>query len=128
MKVSFNACVLRHVRRKDNTFPVYIRIGFQSKYDFLLTNFVAGKSDLTKELKIKSNLILGKCAQIISEYESRLEKLKHEPRDVKEIAEWVQRTDIDGELDFLAFFKNRLKTWKKGNIPVPGYIKPPITI
>jgi hypothetical protein len=54
MRVTFKAIVLRHRRRKDNTFPVNIRIGSKSKYSFLQINLFVSKNDLSKSLEIKN--------------------------------------------------------------------------
>jgi hypothetical protein len=45
MKVSFKTGVLRHRQRKDKTFPLNIRIEWQSKYSFLQTNLSVSPED-----------------------------------------------------------------------------------
>lgn len=66
----------------------------------------AGKTELTKYLKIKSKSLLGKCFQIIEDYEEKVSKSKMEFNTVNEVSEYLQRTDLSADLCFTDFYIN----------------------
>ena len=78
MRVTFKSCVRLHRQRKDKTFCVFIRIGYNSKYNYLETEYSASKSDL-KGSAIKTGMLNDKCNVIISEYREMDIPIKQTP-------------------------------------------------
>ena len=106
MRVTFKPIVLRHQRRKDNTFPVIIRIGFASKYSRLQTKFLASRNDLSRTLEIKNATILDKCNVLIKEYREIIDNSPVEFSDIKEVVGYIERKlKQEDDIDYLLFFK-----------------------
>lgn len=105
MNVSFKA--VAPYRKKDGTYPVYIRVTFRGKYRRISTTLAARPSDLTRGGKIKSADILGKAGELIARMRDALADVSffdYEDKDVDWIVGRI-RTGMAGELFRLDFFR-----------------------
>lgn len=107
MLVTFAPIVLDHKRKKDNTYPVKIRVTFKGKQRKLPTSLVCKPTDLTRgSNKIKSNTILAKAEQIISQMRTAIKDLSPfdlETHDVDWIVGKIKET-LQGDHFSLDFF------------------------
>ena len=119
MTVSFKICVLRHQRHKDKTFPLNIRIGWQSKYAFLQTKFVVSPEDLTRTLAVKNEKLKDKCNVLVKEYREIVDEIENiEERSVQEIKEYIlHKTSHKSGIDFMKFSKGIIDSMKKEKAP-----------
>ena len=122
MNVSFKICVLRHQQRKDKTFPLNIRIGWQSKYSFLQTNFSIGPENLSRKLSLKNEEYKDKCNSLIREYREIVNEIPNiETMTVGDIREYIShKTSHKNGIDFLLFYRNVLESMKKEESPSLG--------
>lgn len=108
MKVSFKPIIFHRRQRKDKTFSVFIRIGYNSKYANIDTNISAYKSDLARNGEIKNAKILDKCNLIIAEYRSKLDGVDISEYDVQMVKSFLI-DNKDYELDFIELFDDFLE-------------------
>ena len=122
MKVSFKTCVLRHQQRKDKTFSLNIRIGWQSKYSFLQTNLSVSPEDLSKKLVLKNEEYKDRCNSLIREYRDITNEISNiENMTVGDIKEYIlQKISHKNGIDFLLFYRKVLESMKKDNSPSHG--------
>lgn len=109
MLVTFAPIVLDHKRKKDNTFPVKIRITFKGKQRKLPTSLVCLPSDLARgSNKIKNNTILARAEQIISQMRNSIKDLNPFDLETHDV-DWVVskiKESMQGdhfELDFFTW-------------------------
>ena len=88
--VTFKPVVLPHHRREDGTYPVKIRVTFRGRSRYLSTNRVAGRGDLTRDLKIREGPLLDSCRALISQ-------MRRAVADISPFA--LEETDVDGVMD-----------------------------
>lgn len=107
MRVTFKPIVRRHQQRKDKTFPVIIRIGWQSKYVFYPTRLSVMKSGLTRTFEIKGSDIIDECNILIKRYREITDKIENiDSLNVHDIVDIIKvRTDTGDTIDFISFFK-----------------------
>ncbi len=122
MTVSFKICVLRHQQRKDKTFPLNIRIGWQSKYCFLQTNFSVGAESLSRKLVLKNEEYKDRCNTLIREYREIVNEIPDlETLMVGDIREYIlHKISHKNGIDFLLFYRKILKNMEKEQSPSHG--------
>lgn len=106
MRVSYKIIATISKQRKDKTIPVNIRIGWQSKYSFITTNYSVFKADLTKKGDLKSGHILDKCNEMISEYRKITDSIEENSvSDVQDVVEIIKvKMNLGDGIDFIKFF------------------------
>lgn len=111
MRVTFKPMVRRHQQRKDKTFPVIIRIGWQSKYVFHPTRLSVMKSGLTRTLDIKSSDIIDECNILIKSYREITDKIENiDSLNIHDIIEIIKaKTEIGNSVDFIIFFQKFIR-------------------
>ena len=72
MNVSFKITVFAKNKRKDNTYPVNIRIGYKSKYANIDTGFYAGATEINKKGEVKNGFIVDMCDKKIDKYKDKI--------------------------------------------------------
>lgn len=119
MRVTFKPIVRRHQQRKDKTFPVIIRIGWQSKYVFYPTKYSISKSGLTRTLEIKNSETIDECNILIKRFRSITDKIYNiESLNVQDIVEIIKaKTEIGDTVDFICFFENYVLKLESENSP-----------
>lgn len=124
MKVSLKPVVYLYkqrddleIVRKDKTFSVIIRIGYQSKYAHIDTGLSVGKTELKPIKKtgqkigeIKNSIITDRCNHIIAKYNSILRDVElPESATVKDIKEILLKGTAEPDrIDFLKLFEQYL--------------------
>lgn len=107
MRVTFKPMVFAHRKRKDNTFSVTIRIGLNSKYSYIETDFSVSNKDLNRKGEIKNNFILSKCHELIDDYKGVIKNIEDGSNftaiDVKEFI--LTKQGFEDGLHFIKLFK-----------------------
>lgn len=118
MRVTFKPYVRLQRLRKDKTYCVYIRIGYNSKYAYIETKYSASKSDL-KGSVIKSGAINDKCNILISEYRTITDSMPDiESKDILDIVEYIKhREEYKNGIDFLLYFRKHVDKLVSENAP-----------
>lgn len=111
MRVTFQPLILKHKKRKDDTYCVFIRIGFKSKYSFTETDYSVSKKDLDRKWQIKNQNILDKCNVLIKKYRDISDKIEGiESLTVKEVRQIIlDESTPNGALNYSALFRQFLK-------------------
>lgn len=68
---TFKAVVLSHQQRRDGTYNVKIRVTHNRKHKYIATPYYAGKGDLTRTLKLKNQLYIDGCEDLMREYRKK---------------------------------------------------------
>lgn len=90
---TFKACVRN--QRKDGFFPVYIRIVHQTVPEYIKTDKMVDSKGLTKTKEIKDPFVLKYCADRITDYVDRLNRVDIGTWTVKEVKEYLLSGDTD---------------------------------
>lgn len=90
---TFKACV--RTQRKDGYYPVYIRIVHRTAPDYIKTDKMVDGKGLTKSKDIKDPFVIKYCADRITEYVERLNRVDISSWTVKEVKEYL----LSGEQD-----------------------------
>lgn len=90
---TFKACVQKE--RKDGFFPVYIRVTHRRTTQYIKTDKMVTRKELTKSNEIKDPFVLQFCTQRILEYNEKLNKVNIEHWTAKEVAEYLTKEDED---------------------------------
>lgn len=90
---TFKACVQKE--RKDGFFPVYIRITHRRTTQYIKTDKMVTRKELTKSNEIKDPFVLQFCTQRILEYNEKLNKVNIEHWTAKEVAEFLAKESED---------------------------------
>ena len=112
---SFKPIIVTTGRRKDGTFPVYIRVTHHGRTRRIPTSLVCSPSDLTRSLKIKSATVLERGAELCRRMRATLADLSPftlDEWDVERVVAHI-RAALAGEtfrLDFFAFGENYAAT------------------
>ncbi len=108
---TFKATIIKNRKSSDKKWRVYIRFTYERKVRYIPTQMYVAKEDLTTSLKIKNQLVLDKCEEIIRVWRERVYSLNLELKDV-EIEEIIKRMTQKEEpcgICISAFFD----TWAK---------------
>ena len=117
MNVSFKITVFAKNKRKDNTYPVNIRIGYKSKYANIDTGFSAGATEINKKGEVKNGFIVDMCDKKIGEYKDKIRKIElaenahilTQINNVQDLKKILLEEKIGGaELDFIGIFRDYL--------------------
>ena len=90
---TFKACVQKE--RKDGFFPVYIRITHRRTTQYIKTDKMVTRKELTKSNEIKDPFVLQFCTQRILEYNEKLNKVNIENWTAKEVTEFLTKESED---------------------------------
>ena len=90
---TFKACVQKE--RKDGFFPVYIRVTHRRTTQYIKTDKMVTRKELTKSNEIKDPFVLQFCTQRILEYNEKLNKVNIEHWTAKEVADFLTKEDED---------------------------------
>lgn len=90
---TFKACVQKE--RKDGFFPVYIRVTHRRTTQYIKTDKMVTRKELTKSNEIKDPFVLQFCTQRILEYNEKLNKVNIEHWTAKEVADFLTKEDDD---------------------------------
>lgn len=90
---TFKSCVQKE--RKDGFFPVYIRVTHRRTTQYIKTDKMVTRKELTKSKEIKDPFVLQFCTQRILEYNEKLNKVDIEHWTAKEVAEYLTKEDED---------------------------------
>ena len=90
---TFKTCVQKE--RKDGFFPVYIRVTHRRTTQYIKTDKMVTRKELTKSNEIKDPFVLQFCTQRILEYNERLNKVDIEHWTAKEVAEFLTKESED---------------------------------
>ena len=75
---TFKATIFKDRQREDKTWNVVIRFTHERKIRYISTTMYVTKKDLTSSFKIKNQLILDKCEEIIKAYRNKIASLNLE--------------------------------------------------
>ena len=117
---TFKICVFYHQRRKDNKYPVSIKIYWKKQQSYIHTEYYVSDKQVKKSYHLRNNkktlFVELKDPYIINELNSRIvvyeklkaEKLRHniELYNAKELAEYFKREGApgtDSSIDFIEF-------------------------
>jgi len=90
---TFKSCVQKE--RKDGFFPVYIRVTHRRTTQYIKTDKMVTRKELTKSNEIKDPFVLQFCTQRILEYNEKLNKVNIEHWTAKEVADFLTKEDDD---------------------------------
>ncbi len=90
---TFKACVQKE--RKDGFFPVYIRVTHRRTTQYIKTDKMVTRKELTKSGEIKDPFVLQFCTQRILKYNEELNKVNIENWTAKEVAEFLTKESED---------------------------------
>lgn len=90
---TFKACVQKE--RKDGFFPVYIRVTHRRTTQYIKTDKMVTRKELTKSNEIKDPFVLQFCTQRILEYNEKLNKVDIEHWTAKEVADFLTKESED---------------------------------
>lgn len=105
---TFKPTIFKERQRDDKTWNVVIRFTHERKVRYISTTMYVSKKDLTASLKIKNQLILDKCEELIKTYRNKVNALNLElnSMDIDTIIEHIKRKDEKNGIDFISFAKN----------------------
>ena len=90
---TFKACVQKE--RKDGFYPVYIRVTHHRGTQFMKTDKMVTKKELSRAKEIEDPYVLQYCAGRIVEYNERLNKKDIEHWTVKEVVDFLTNGNDD---------------------------------
>jgi integrase len=108
---TFKICVLKHNKRKDDKYPVSIRVCWKRKYGYIKTEYYVLSKQVTRDLELKDPFIIRELNNRIAEYEQiKVLKLKQriELYTAKELAEYFVKHSSQSSnqiVDFIRFAK-----------------------
>ncbi|MFT3994415.1 MAG: phage integrase SAM-like domain-containing protein [Dysgonomonas sp.] len=116
MRVTYKPFIRLQRQRKDKTFCVFIRVGYQSKYSYIETEYSASKNDI-KGSGIKSGMLNDKCNTIIAEYRAITDDLSESDYDdVNQVVEFIKhKQEHRNGVDYMVYLKNHIDKLEKNN-------------
>lgn len=103
---TFKYTIFRERMRADKTWNVFIRFTHERKVRYIATTMYVTKKDLTVSYKIKNQLIIDKCDELIKEYRKKILPLNLElvSMDIDSIVEYLKASKQDKTgIDFITF-------------------------
>lgn len=88
------AMVRPHLRRKDGTYQVKIRITHHRQVRWIATNITATDADLTRSLKFRQGTVAMKAGQLVTEIQrclSDLSPFESDAMDADAVVAWIRR-------------------------------------
>ena len=106
--MTFKTLIKKDKQRADKTWNVLIRCTHCRKVRYISTSEYVTKTDLTSSFKIKNQLILDKCENLIKEYRKRVSKLNLEVNDIDmdSIISFLKKKEDNTGIDFVEFSRN----------------------
>lgn len=115
---TFKALVFSHQKHQDGTYNVKVRVTHNRKSRWLPTSLTAYKTDLTRDLKIKTNSGLAdKCNLLIAQMRNTLSSLSPVDIDSMNVDQIVNRinkgmsTNAEFSLDFISYCYEFIDKW-----------------
>ena len=104
---TFKPTIFKDRQREDKTWNVVIRFTHERKVRYISTTMYVSKKDLTVSLKIKNQLVLDKCEELIKIYRNKVNALNLElnSMDIDTIVEYIKTREKKNGIDFIAFAK-----------------------
>ncbi|MDO4163136.1 MAG: phage integrase SAM-like domain-containing protein [Bacteroides sp.] len=90
---TFKVCVQKE--RKDGFYPVYIRVTHHRGTQFIKTDKMVTKKELSKSGEVEDPYVMQSCTQQILEYNERLNRKDIENWTVKEVVDFLMSGDDD---------------------------------
>jgi hypothetical protein len=107
---TFKICIFKHQKRRDDKYPVSIRVYWKRQYGYINTEYyVTEKQIIKKRFELKDPFILNELNSRIASYEElKAKKLgrKIELYTAKDLAGYFEKEGnpgFDSDLDFIAF-------------------------
>lgn len=102
---TFKALIKKGNQRADKTWNVIIRFTHNGKVRFIPTTMFIEKKDLNSSFKIRNQLILDKCEELIKEYRKRTSDLNLEINDIDmdSIMNYLKKKEDNTGIDFIEF-------------------------
>lgn len=102
---TFKPTIFKDRQREDKTWNVVIRFTHERKVRYISTTMYVSKKDLTASFKIKNQLILDKCEELIKIYRNKINALNLEINsiDIDAIVDYIKTKDNKSGIDFIAF-------------------------
>lgn len=102
---TFKPTVKKEKMRKDKTWKVLIRLTHGKRVAYLPTSMYVSKKDMTASFRIKNQIVLDRCDELIREYRARLATLDLEFNDlpIEAIAARLKEKATDGGDSFTEY-------------------------
>lgn len=109
---TFKICVFKHHQRKDNKFPVFIRVCWKRKYSYIRTEYYVVKQQIRSRgatFELQDAFIINELNIRIAKYETlKATKLKSniEQYPARELADYFKKESLPGtdtSIDFVEF-------------------------
>jgi len=113
---TFTVSVLKHQKRRDDKYPVSIRVTHNGKSAYIGTKMYITDKQLNKNLKIKDPFVLRELNEMITVYEEEKIKLgfKLSLYNAKELSEYLIRTTTcKTDIDMLSFAAEHISELKE---------------
>lgn len=81
--------------RKDGFMQVYIRVSHQKRHGYIKTDKMVTRKELNKQGEIKDPMVVSYCAQLILDYNRRLNEKEIKNWSVGEIVDFLTKGDCD---------------------------------
>jgi integrase len=116
---TFKICVFKNQKRKDDKYPVSIRVCWKREYAYISTEYYVTEKQINKKtFALKDVFIINELNKRIAKYEdAKVQKLgsKIEIYTARELAEYLKnetRPGSDASINFISFARNRI-AWLK---------------
>ena len=105
---TFKTVIKKDKQRSDKTWNVVIRFTYERKVRYISTTMYVSKKDITASFKIKNQLVLDKCDELIKIYRNKVNELNLElnSMDIDTIVEYIKKKDDKNGINFVSFAKN----------------------
>ena len=115
---TFKPTIFKDRQREDKTWNVVIRFTHERKVRYISTTMYISKKDLTASFRIKNQLVLDKCEELIKIYRKKVNALNLElnSMDIDSIVEYIKRKDDKNGIDFISFARN----WCRSHTEIKG--------
>lgn len=115
---TFKPTIFKDRQREDKTWNVVIRFTHERKVRYISTTMYVSKRDLTASFKIKNQLVIDKCEELIKIYRNKIASLNLELNsiDIDTIVEYIKRKDNKSGIDFVSFARN----WCRSHTEIKG--------
>lgn len=115
---TFKPTIFKDRQREDKTWNVVIRFTHERKVRYISTTMYVCKKDLTASFKIKNQVILDKCEELIKIYRNKINALNLEINsiDIDAIVGYIKTKDNKSGIDFIAFARK----WCTSHTEVKG--------
>lgn len=104
---TFKATIFKDRQREDKTWNVVIRFTHERKVRYISTTMYVSKKDLTASFKVKNQLVIDKCDELIRAYRAKIAPLNLElnSMDIDTVVNYIKQKDNKTGIDFISFAK-----------------------